>query len=277
MSEFPEMRRASVPVALTIAGSDPSGGAGIQADLKTFHQHGVYGMSVITLLTVQNTQTVSHVEIMSSSLLVNQLAACLDDIPPHAAKTGALGSRENIEAVAEQAKTFRFPLVVDPVMISKHHVPLMNPDAVDALIRYLLPVCHLVTPNLPEASQMVGFKIDCHDRMEDAAKAIAQQGAKNVFLKGGHLEGKAVDVLLADGELYSLVADRIDTPHTHGTGCTTSAAITARLARGESLLDAVEQSKQFITAAIESHPGLGHGRGPVNFFADVNQKPKTLN
>lgn len=255
-------------VALTIAGSDPSGGAGLQADVKTFQQHGVYGMSVVTLVTVQNTQTVSAVEILPVQLVADQLQACLTDIKPQAAKTGALGSPEIIESVAEAARLFDFPLVVDPVMISKHNVPLIGQSAIEVLVKKLLPTCFLVTPNLPEAAQLIGREIRSVEQMKQAVRQIADLGPKNVFLKGGHLTELATDVLLADGEIYELTSERIKTRHTHGTGCTTSAAITAWLARGVPLVQAAERAKQFITAAIRTNPGLGQGFGPVNFFVD---------
>jgi hydroxymethylpyrimidine/phosphomethylpyrimidine kinase len=258
-----------LPVALTIAGSDPSGGAGLQADLKTFHQHQVYGMSVITLLTVQNTQTVLAVELLPAKLVMDQLLACLSDIPPQAAKTGALGSREVIVALAAQVDSFTFPLVVDPVMISKHQQPLMSDTAVSALIEHLLPKCFLVTPNLPEAEKLIGRKIETISQMKSAAKEIAQLGPQHVFLKGGHLSDSATDILYTDGEWFELSARRIETKHTHGTGCTISAAITAWLARGASVIAAVHNAKQFIHRAIADSPGLGQGYGPVNHFVPV--------
>jgi hydroxymethylpyrimidine/phosphomethylpyrimidine kinase len=253
-------------VALTIAGSDPSGGAGLQADLKTMQQLGVYGMSVVTLLTVQNTQSVRAVEVMPVQLVIDQLLACISDIPPQAAKTGALGSPEIIAAVGHGARQFCFPLVVDPVMISKHHVALMEPEGIEAMVRDLLPHAYLVTPNLPEASKLVGRAVNTLDQMKQAAREIANLGPKNVFLKGGHLHDEATDVLYADGEILEMRAERIKTKHTHGTGCTTSAAITAGLAMGLPLVKAVEQAKHFVTEAIRTNPGLGHGLGPVNFF-----------
>ncbi len=256
-----------IPVALTIAGSDPSGGAGLQADLKTFHQHRVYGMSVVTLLTVQNTQSVTAVETVSPEFITAQLAAVIDDIPPLAAKTGALGNAAIIDAVATQAERFSFPLVVDPVMVSKHGSPLIDADAVDTLIARLLPSAFLITPNLPEASRLVGFEVTDRGTMKAAAIAIRQLGVRHVLIKGGHLEGTAVDVLYADEQVVELPAERIETHHTHGTGCVYSAAITARLAGGEDVVKAVQGAKQFITAAIRTNPGLGHGYGPVNLHA----------
>src|SRR5882724_448961 len=221
------------PVALTIAGSDPSGGAGLQADLKTFHQFGVYGEAVVTLITVQNTRGVSRVEVLSADLVLEQIAAVIDDIPPRAAKTGALGTRAMVEAVAGAARRFRFPLVVDPVMISKHGTRLADEGAERALIEHLLPRASLLTPNLYEASALTGFPVEDPASMRRAAQTLVSLGAANVLVKGGHLPGKAVDILyMTGGAVREFSAERIDTPHTHGTGCTYSAAITAKLARG---------------------------------------------
>lgn len=257
------------PVALTIAGSDPSGGAGIQTDLKTFHQFGVYGEAAITLLTVQNTTSVSRVQVMSPGMVADQIRTVVSDIPPHAAKTGALGSAEMIAAVAVEAVKFRFPLVVDPVMISKHGAPLLPTAAHDALRTLLLPACYLVTPNLFEAAELTGMEIDDVDGMKEAAARIAEMGPKAVLVKGGHLTAEARDILYLDGAIHEFPSERIDTPHTHGTGCTYSAAITACLARGMALPAAVAVAKRFITEAIRSNPGLGHGQGPVNHFANT--------
>jgi hydroxymethylpyrimidine/phosphomethylpyrimidine kinase len=260
------------PVALTIAGSDPSGGAGIQADLKTFHQFGVYGEAVITLLTIQNTLRVDHVEVMPPALVMGQLAAVLEDIPPGAAKSGALGSAAVVRALARAAAGFPFPLVVDPVMVSKHGLPLISPDAAEAVRTELLPRAALITPNVPEAEALAGVTIRSASDLREAARRIRDLGAAAVLVKGGHLEGRAVDVLL-DAEGYSeFAADRIDTPHTHGTGCTYSAAITALLARGFALRAAVAAAKRFISAAIRTNPGLGHGCGPVNHHAEVREE-----
>jgi len=259
--------RTTVPVALTIAGSDPSGGAGIQADLKTFHQFGVYGEAAITLLTVQNTMGVSRVECQPADLVAQQIEAVITDIAPAAAKTGALGNHDIIIAVAEKAAEFHFPMVVDPVIISKHGTPLLAPDAVDSLRTRLLPRAFLVTPNLQEAEMLTGMAVHDVATMRAAAAKIAQMGARSVLVKGGHLSTEAVDVLLHEGQMIEFTATRIDTRHTHGTGCTYSAAITALLARGSALPDAVDRAKRFITDAIRTNPGLGSGSGPVNHFA----------
>jgi hydroxymethylpyrimidine/phosphomethylpyrimidine kinase len=256
-------------VALTIAGSDPSGGAGIQADLKTFHQFGVYGEAVVTLLTVQNTVRVSRVVVMPPALVLEQLAAVLEDIPPAAAKTGALGSAEMVEAVARAAGDFPFPLVVDPVMVSKHGLSLLPAAAVSAVRELLLPRAFLITPNVPEAEALAGISIRNLEDMRRAACRLRELGARAVLIKGGHLEGDATD-LLFDGEKWlEFPAPRVPTLHTHGTGCTYSAAITAALARGLPLPGAVALAKRFIHRAILTNPGLGKGSGPVNHHAAV--------
>ena len=255
------------PVALTIAGSDPSGGAGIQADLKTFHQHGIYGTSVLSLLTVQNTCRVSSVQHLRPEFVLAQLDAVLEDLPPQAAKTGALGTREIIEAIAARAAQFSFPLVVDPVMISKHGAPLINEDAQSTLAQKLLPHAALVTPNVHEAMALSGLEFRGMDSLHEAAKAIAGLGPRAVLVKGGHLVEEAADVLYTENRFQTFSAKRIATSHTHGTGCTYSAAITAELAKGAELIRAVEAAKRYITRAIETNPALGHGYGPVNHMA----------
>lgn len=257
------------PVALTIAGSDPSGGAGIQADLKTFHQFGVYGEAIITLVTVQNTVSLERVECLPVVLVLHQLRAVLDDIPPNAAKTGALGNRLIVKAVAGAAADFRFPLVVDPVMVSQHGRLLVTQDALEAMRDELIPQASLLTPNLAEASALTGLEVNDLDSMQKAARELHRMGAKAVLVKGGHLEGDAVDVLYMSGLTRQFRAPRIETRNTHGTGCTYSAAITAELARGTLLEHAVERAKSFVTEAIRSAPGLGRGSGPLNHHATL--------
>ncbi len=258
---------AMLPIALTIAGSDPSGGAGIQADLKTFHRFGVYGEAVVTLVTVQNTVRVSRVEVLAPELVVEQIQAVLEDIPPHAAKTGALGSAAMVRAVALAAADFRFPLVVDPVMVSKHGRPLLPEDAVRTVRDELIPRAALVTPNLPEAEALTGIAIRGLEEMRRAAERILGMGPRAVLIKGGHLDGDAVDGLW-DGRCWrEFPAPRVDTPHTHGTGCTYSAAIAAMQARGCEMAAAVEAAKRFVQEAIRTNPGLGRGSGPVNHWA----------
>jgi hydroxymethylpyrimidine/phosphomethylpyrimidine kinase len=256
---------SGVPIALTVAGSDPSGGAGIQADLKTFHQFGVYGEAVIAAVTAQNTARVEHVESLSCELVVRQIRAVLDDIPPAAAKTGALGSAANVRAVAELAREFTFPLIVDPVLVSTHGVPLLAEDA----LCDLLPLAALVTPNLQEAAVLSGLKVSDVDGMRRAAERIAALGAKAVLVKGGHLAGDPVDVLFFNGQWFEFTAERVITRHTHGTGCAYSAAITAGLARGWDLPESVRRARLWITEAIRTAPGLGSGNGPINHFAAV--------
>jgi hydroxymethylpyrimidine/phosphomethylpyrimidine kinase len=255
------------PVALTIAGSDPSGGAGIQADLKTFHQFGVYGEAVITLLTVQNTVGVERVECMAADLVTQQIQAVIGDIPPGAAKTGALGNREIIEAVAGIAADFRFPLVVDPVIVSKHGAALLAPDAIESLKQRLLPRAFLVTPNLEEAGMLAGMELRDVAAMRVAARKLAAMGPQAVLVKGGHLVVDAIDVLFYQGKWLEFTAPRVETRHTHGTGCTYSAAITALLAAGNDLPAAVGKAKKYISEAIRTAPGLGAGSGPVNHHA----------
>jgi hydroxymethylpyrimidine/phosphomethylpyrimidine kinase len=256
-----------IPRALSIAGSDPSGGAGIQADLKTFHQHRIYGMAVITLLTAQNTRGVQAVYVMKPIRVARQIEAVLADIPPQAAKTGALGDEKVLRVVAKASRKFRFPLVVDPVMVSKHGALLLRRDAVRVFIKELLPHAALVTPNLCEAEVLSGLRVRDLESMEKAARIIAGFGAAAVLVKGGHLRGEAADLLYRQGRVQLFKAPRVRTKHTHGTGCTYSAAITAELAKGKSLFAAVTAAKRFITRAIRTSPGLGHGMGPVNHFA----------
>jgi len=254
-------------VALSIAGSDPSGGAGIQADLKTFHRFGVFGEAVVTLVTVQNTVRVSRVEVLAPELVAEQIGAVLEDIPPDAAKTGALGSAGVVRAVARAAEGFRFPLVVDPVMMSKHGLPLLPEDAVRSIREELIPRAALVTPNLPEAEALTGIAIRGLEEMRRAAERILAMGPRAVLIKGGHLEGDAVDGLWDGANWREFSAPRVETRHTHGTGCTYSAAITAMLARGCTMGDAVEAAKRFVQEAIRTNPGLGRGAGPVNHWA----------
>jgi hydroxymethylpyrimidine/phosphomethylpyrimidine kinase len=259
----------AIHVALTIAGSDSGGGAGIQADLKTFQRFGVYGTSAITLVTAQNSVGVRGVELLPPAFVAQQIATVAEDFEVRAAKTGALGSAEIIEAVAASVEAHDFAnLVVDPVMISKHGNLLLAPDASKALKTLLLPRASLVTPNLYEAAALLGRAVGNEAEMRDAARAMCDLGAGAALVKGGHLPGdNAVDVFYDGSEFAHLAAPRIATRHTHGSGCAYSAAITALLARGETLADAVREAKQFISRAIASAPRIGHGHGPVNHSA----------
>ncbi|MFM7260616.1 MAG: bifunctional hydroxymethylpyrimidine kinase/phosphomethylpyrimidine kinase [bacterium] len=255
--------------ALTIAGSDPSGGAGLQADLKTFHQHGVFGMSVVTLVTAQNTRGLTAIDFLSADLVRAQLDAVLSDIPPAAAKTGAIGRVALIEAVAERLRAKPFPLVVDPVMISKHGHALLEDDAVRTFIDRLLPLADIVTPNLHEAARLIGRRVDRAEDMEPAARLIESMGPRHVLVKGGHLVEGAGDLLLSDGVVRMFPSERLASMSTHGTGCTLAAAIAARLARGESVVDAVDGARRYVREAIAHAPGLGQGCGPIDHFARV--------
>jgi hydroxymethylpyrimidine/phosphomethylpyrimidine kinase len=258
---------APIPRALSIAGSDSGGGAGIQADLKTFGALGVYGMTAITAVTVQNTKGVSGYEALSPQIVGDQIRAVVSDIGVDAAKTGMLASTAIVEAVAEAVAETRIPnLVVDPVFVSKHGHALLAEDAVDALRGRLLPRATLVTPNLPEAAGLAGFRIDTRDLMEDAAEAILAMGPSAVLVKGGHLEDpdRADDLLFDGRELVWIEGERVETPNTHGTGCVLSSAIAAHLALGESLLDAVRLGKDFVTQAIRHALPIGQGIGPVD-------------
>ncbi|MEX0991413.1 MAG: bifunctional hydroxymethylpyrimidine kinase/phosphomethylpyrimidine kinase [Actinomycetota bacterium] len=257
---------AERPRVLSIAGSDSGGGAGIQADLKTFSALGVYGMTAVTAVTVQNTEGVSAFEELSPQIVGDQIRAVVDDIGVAAAKTGMLASAAIIEAVAEALRETQVPnLVVDPVFVSKHGDPLLHADAVEALRMRILPLATLVTPNLHEAGGLIGATIDTREQMEEAARLILGFGSAAVLVKGGHLVGDRADDLFADGATMEwLSAGRIDTPNTHGTGCTLSAAIAAHLAMGDDLSAAVKAGKAFVTEAIRNSLAIGRGIGPVD-------------
>jgi hydroxymethylpyrimidine/phosphomethylpyrimidine kinase len=252
------------PVALTIAGSDSGGGAGIQADLKTFQALGVYGTSALTAVTAQNTLGVRAVHEIPTDIISAQIDAVVEDIGVDAAKTGMLSSAEIIATVAERIRHWRLDrLVVDPVMVATSGDRLLREDAVQALIRDLLPLAALLTPNLPEAEVLVGRHLTNDDEIRQAARDILDLGPRAVVIKGGHREGDATDILFDGHAFHTFSAQRIDTPNTHGTGCTLSAAIAAELARGTDLLDAVSAAKQYLTEAIRRATPLGGGHGPV--------------
>jgi hydroxymethylpyrimidine/phosphomethylpyrimidine kinase len=256
----------TVARALTIAGSDSGGGAGIQADLKTFSALGVFGMTAITAVTVQNTQGVSGYEELSPRLVGDQIRAVAVDIGVDAAKTGMLASAPIVAAVADAvAETGITNLVVDPVSVSKHGHALLAEDAVDTLRSRILPLARLVTPNLPEAAALAGFDVPGREDMRRAADAIISHGPRAVLVKGGHLEDGGADDLFVDGAQEVWIdGERIHTIHTHGTGCVLSAAIAARLALGDDLLTAVRRGKDFVTQAIRHSLAIGRGIGPVN-------------
>jgi len=253
--------------ALTIAGSDSGGGAGIQADLKTFTAFGVYGMTVITSVTAQNTLGVLDIHDLPAAFVARQLEAVLSDLPVDAAKTGMLSTAGIIRTVGAQLRERNIKnLVVDPVMVAKSGHRLLQEEALQALREELLPAASVLTPNLPEAEVLTGLKISGPEEMRRAAEMIHALGPASVLIKGGHLEGRAVDILFDGSEFIELPADRVDTRHTHGTGCTLSAAIAALLAQEQKIAEAVMAAKDFITRAIQTAPGLGHGHGPLNHF-----------
>jgi hydroxymethylpyrimidine/phosphomethylpyrimidine kinase len=256
----------AVPRALTIAGSDSGGGAGIQADLKTFQALGVYGMTAITAVTVQNTKGVSGYVEVPAGTVAEQIRAVVSDIGVDAVKTGMLSSAPIIVEVAEAvAEAGLSNLVVDPVFVSKHGHSLLREDAVDALKTRLLPLATLVTPNLHEAAGLSGFSVATDQDMEKAGQAILDLGPEAVLVKGGHREGEqATDLLITRQGIQPFSTDRIDSQHTHGTGCVLSAAIASYLARGEDLVDAVARGKDFVTEAIRHGLRLGEGIGPVD-------------
>ena len=261
---------AGMDIALTIAGSDSGGGAGIQADLKTFHRFGVFGTSVVTAITAQNTVGVRDWAAVSTSLVSAQLDAVAEDLRPAAVKSGMLGDADVVTAVADGLRRHSLrPYVLDPVMVASSGDPLLAPDAVAIIRERLLPLADLVTPNLDEAALLLGEAVEDVALMRRAARRLVDDlGARAALVKGGHLAGAtAVDVLYADGELREFRHARFETRHTHGTGCTLSAAITAELARGRPLGPAVERGLDFVHAAIRSAPGLGAGHGPLDHFA----------
>jgi hydroxymethylpyrimidine/phosphomethylpyrimidine kinase len=258
--------------ALTIAGSDSGGGAGIQADLKTFAALGVYGSSAITALTAQNTLGVQGVYPVDPEFVGQQIDSVMSDIGAHAAKTGMLFSAEIIQVVAERVRRWGIEkLVVDPVMVAKSGDRLLREDAIDALQRELLPLAYIVTPNLGEASVLAGFEVHDKPTMERAARAIHALGARIVVVKGGHLADCADDLVYDGASMRWLPAEHIDTPHTHGTGCTFSAAIAALLAQGHEPLEAIARAKDYLTAALRAAQPIGAGHSPVNHFYAYHQ------
>jgi hydroxymethylpyrimidine/phosphomethylpyrimidine kinase len=258
----------SIPTALTIAGSDSGGGAGIQADLKTFAAFGVYGTSAIAAITAQNTTSVVAWEPVSTDLVISQIETVASDIEVHATKTGMLATAALVEAVAATIEELALPsLVVDPVMIAKSGDRLLQDDAMEAIKRSLLPLAMVVTPNIPEAEVLSGIAIRTPADARRAAEAIRKLGARAVVIKGGHGEGANVVDLLFDGrEFTELVTPRIVTRNTHGTGCTFASAIAASLARGRTLGDAVARAQAYVSGAIRHALAIGHGHGPLGHF-----------
>ncbi len=258
---------------LTIAGSDSGGGAGIQADIKAISANGCYAMSVITSVTAQNTEEVTDVFDLPVSSVAAQLDAVFDDFDIAAVKTGMLSSTETIRTVVRLLKPQNVRnLVVDPVMISKSGRRLLKPDAVDTMKKELFPLALVITPNVHEAQQLSGIEITSLADARRAAKILHQFGAAYVLIKGGHLATDRGTDLLYDGRFFNIFkGEFIDTPHTHGTGCTFASAIAAHLARGKSVTDAVQTAKTYLTEAIRHSLAIGHGKGPTNHFYFLSQ------
>ncbi|SMP61727.1 bifunctional hydroxymethylpyrimidine kinase/phosphomethylpyrimidine kinase [Anoxynatronum buryatiense] len=252
---------------LTIAGSDSSGGAGVQADLKTFGALQTYGMSVITAVTAQNTQGVTGVENISPEMVKAQMDAVYADIQVHGTKIGMVSSAAIVEAIEEMLIKWRpVNVVLDPVMVSKSNHRLLQPQAEKALFEKLLPLAALVTPNLPEAEVMIGSSIQTLEEMEAAAQRIFRLGPKAVLVKGGHYTGEAVDILYDGNEMRRITCDRIPGKNTHGTGCTLSSAITVYLSRGDSLEQAVRKAKAYVSEGIRQGLSIGGGVGPLHHY-----------
>ena len=255
---------------LTIAGSDSSGGAGIQADLKTFVAHKVYGMSVITSLTAQNTTGVTGVVDTPPEFVGKQLDSVFTDIYPDAIKIGMVSNEEIIRVIAEKLKEYDAKnIVLDPVMVATSGSALMKSTATRALIQELLPLADIITPNMSEAAALSGIEVNTKEGMEKAAKIIGKSIKGVVLVKGGHLEDSADDVLYIDGEVHWVEGKRIVNPNTHGTGCTLSSAIAVNLAKGMNAIDAFTKAKEYLTGAIEANLDLGQGRGPLNHLYNI--------
>ena len=258
---------------LTIAGSDSSGGAGIQADLKTFAAHGCFGMSVITAVTAQNTLGVTKIQNIAADIVAAQIDAVFSDIRVDAVKIGMVSQTPIIKVIAERLRHYKPAIIVlDTVMVSKSGFDLLEPEACSTLIQELLPLATLVTPNLPEAEKIVGYEVENKGMMEEAAKKIIAMGPKAVLVKGGHLTETADDYLYANGQGEWFPGERIATKNTHGTGCTLSSSLTADLAKGLSLEAAVKASKAYVTLAIKHALPLGHGCGPTYHFVEMFKK-----
>ena len=261
--------------ALTIAGSDSSGGAGIQADLKAMTLNGVFAMSAVTALTAQNTTGVTDILEATPHFLAEELDAVVTDIFPDAGKIGMVSSSGLIEVIAQKLREYGARhVVVDPVMVATSGSALLRPEAVDTLERELLPLAEVVTPNIPEAEILAGMEIKSPADMEKAAAVISERYGCDVLCKGGHDLNDANDLLYAGGEAHWFYGKRIDNPNTHGTGCTLSSAIAANLAKGFSLVDSVERAKTYLSGALADMLDLGRGRGPMNHAFDIKPEYK---
>ncbi len=270
-----EPEAAPVPKAITVAGSDSGGGAGLQADLKTFAALGVYGMSAVTAVTAQNTRGVFAIAEVPEEVVIAQIDLLLDDIGADAGKTGMLSSALIVEVVADRLDAWGVDkLVVDPVMVAKSGDRLLQEDAVEAVRKFLLPIAHVVTPNLPEAEVLTGRTIETDDDARAVAVALRDMGPRYVIVKGGHREGAPVDLVYDGDDFYEFRAERVDTRNNHGTGDTFSSAITAYLARGVETLEAISLAKGYITAALNASYAVGAGHSPVNhFYAGIPVSP----
>jgi len=256
--------------ALSIAGSDCSGGAGIQADLKTFSAHGVFGMTAITSIVAENTVRVVEYDDVRPDLIEKQIDAVFEDIPPDAVKIGMLSCDITMTAVAKKLKEWKpRNIVLDPVMYAKNGCALMEPSAISSLISEVVPLADLITPNIPEAERISGIQIKTQEDMKQAARLIRAMGCRGVVVKGGHIEGDATDILFDGESFFEYPASRINTKHTHGTGCTFSSAIASNLALGFAMPKAVERAKAYINTAIANAPEIGKGNGPTHHFYDL--------
>ncbi|KGM94550.1 phosphomethylpyrimidine kinase [Clostridium novyi A str. 4552] len=257
---------------LTIAGSDSCGGAGIQADLKTMSALGVYGMSIISAVTAQNTKGVVAVQEINKEIVEAQIRAIFDDIKVDAVKIGMVSNSQIIKTIRELLIEYKVKnIVLDPVMISKSGYYLLKPEAIDEL-KELIKISDIVTPNIPEAEELTGMKITCEEEMKKAALRIKEYGVKNVLVKGGHRCNDSTDILYYDKKFMALEGKRIETKNTHGTGCTLSSAIASYIAKGYSIEESVKFSKEYITLAIKNSFSIGHGVGPVGHFVDLYEK-----
>ena len=258
-------RRA--PVAMTIAGSDSGGGAGIQADLKTFSALGVYGASTLTAITAQNTVAVTAVHELPTDIIAAQIEAVVSDIGVDAVKTGMLSSPAIVETVARELRRHNIQnLVVDPVMVAKSGDPLLRQEAVDSLKTLLVPLASVITPNVPEAETLTGLTIETGEDMREAARQIVALGARAVVVKGGHLSGPATDLLYDGADFTEFTSERLDTVNTHGTGCTFASAIAAHLALGRTPAESVRRAKRYVTHALRAAAPIGGGHGPLHHF-----------
>lgn len=263
---------------LSIAGSDCSGGAGIQADLKTFSAHGVFGMSVIVSVVAENTSRVIDIQDITPDMIEKQIDAVFEDIEVDAVKIGMLSTEPCMEAVARKLEQYKpNNIVIDPVMYAKNGCPLMNPNSIETLIKVIIPYADLLTPNIPEAEKISNIKISSTEDMKIVAKRIYDMGCKNVLVKGGHAIGNALDVLYDGKEFYYFETQRINTKNTHGTGCTFSSAIASNLALGMTMAVAVDKAKKYITTAIEHSLNIGKGNGPTHHFYDLYKNGLNIN